>query len=206
MLTVRVDYDKDAENPAANGDGQWTLYSFGRRHANYRVPADLGIGPPDRHGEPVIRDRVLRRKLKDGLAFLLSYFEHGQCLWFRRGTEESHPGVELRWDGVSVAGLLVWEHSAEDMGAKTYVDRAADADAFLRAYTAWANGDVLYYVIEDESGGVRDSCGGFYDAAHMAAEIRGILKGREFRLEGDAAGAISESDLRAPVQMERVKA
>lgn len=197
MLTVRIEFDADIENPNTNGDGQWTLYSFCSRHVNFKHPDDLKVVVGRNHVEKV-RDRTLKRKLENGLAHWLGYFEHGQCCWFR--TDAPPPGVEFQWDGVRYAGLLVWEHKPSDMGAKTYEDRAKDADAFLNTYTSWANGEGLYYCIEDEDGETVDSCGGFYgcDADYMLDEMVHHLIGHEFEVEGDADHL--EDKLRAKVE------
>jgi hypothetical protein len=187
MLKVILDHDSDVECPNDSGDGQWRLYSF-CKHRNFKHPTELGLSlERDNFGTPKTIKPALGRKLQNGLAFFLSYFEHGNSLWFRRGTAASHPGVEFQWDGTSLAGLLVWEHPAKEMGAKTQADRAKDADAFLAEYTQWANGEAYYYRVEDEQGKTIDSCGGFFDAKYMLDEVRAALNGREYEVEGDAS-------------------
>lgn len=184
MLKLILSHDADLENPCEN-DG-WRVYSFCRRHASFKHPDDLGLGPIDPGtGLPKIKNPGLRSKLKNGLAFILSYYQHGQCLWFLHGDEPA--GVEFRWDGVRVAGLLVWEQRPSELGPKTLDGRRQDAAAFLKTYTSWANGEGLYYSIEDEDGDLIDSCGGFYDAESMFNEIRPHLEGQAFEIEGEAA-------------------
>jgi hypothetical protein len=82
--------------------------------------------------------------------------------------------------------LLVWEHAASDIGGKTFEERAADADNFLKRYTSWANGEGWCYRIED-GGEIVDTCGGFDDAAHMLDNIAAMIDGREFEVRGDAS-------------------
>jgi hypothetical protein len=184
MLKLTLNYDHDLENPCDN-DG-WRVHSFCRRHASFRHPDDLGFGPIDpATGLPKITNPGLRSKLRTGLAFFLSYYEHGQCLWFLHGSD-APAGVEFRWDGVKVAGLLVWEDRASHLGPKTLDGRRQDAAAFLQTYTSWANGEGLYYSIEDEDGDLIDSCGGFYDAEGMFEQIRPQLEGEEYEVEGEA--------------------
>lgn len=145
-IRVRIETDSDLENPADFGHN-WTPYSFGRRHTNYRDPESLGLSlERDEHGTPKILNPGLRRKLEVGLAFFLSYYEHGNSVWSLRGE-----GPQCRWDSVSVAGLLVWEHKPGDIGAKTREDRAKDAARFLETYTHWCNGEGLGYVVESGS-------------------------------------------------------
>jgi len=196
-LIVRIEHDSDIENPCENGDNQWTLYSFCSRHVNFKHPDDLGVTVGRNHVEKV-SNRTLKRRLECGHAFWLGYFEHGQSCWFRTNTPPV--GVEFQWDGVRYAGLLVWEHKPSEMGAKTYEDRAKDADLFLRVYTSWANGEGLYYVIEDEDGEHVDSCGGFYgcDSDYMLREMAHELIGHEFEVQGYAD--YLEDDLRSIVR------
>ena len=174
-LKVIIEHDEDTSSPAED-DGQWTLYSFSSRHVSYRDPESLGLSlDRDEDGTPIIRSPGLRSKLRVGLAFFISYFEHGQCVWSLRGT-----GPQCRFDSVSVAGLLVWEHKPGDMGARTREARAKDAAGFLTSYTAWCNGDTWYYRVEDEDGEALDACGGFlgpdvgymFDTAVASVEAR----------------------------------
>lgn len=182
MLTIRVFHDHDVECPSSY-DGAWKLYSFNRRHRAYADPTTIGLSLSlGSDGLPKITNPGLRSKLKAGLAFFLSYFEHGQCVWFRHG--DNRPGVEFRWDGVRVAGLLVWEEHATNLGARTYANRAKDADGFLADYTAWCNGDGYGFAIEDEEGEIVDSCGGYLGTENLAAGIADALPRTE---DGDVA-------------------
>lgn len=183
MLKLTLNYDHDLENPCDN-DG-WKVYSFCRRHAAFRHPNDLGLGDIEQStGLPRITNPGLRSKLKNGLAFFLSYFEHGNCIWFLHGEEPA--GVEFRWDGVKVAGLLVWEGRRDELGPRTLDGRRQDAASFLRTYTSWANGEGFGYYIEDEDGTHVDSCYGFFDVESMFDQIRPHLAGQVFNIEGDA--------------------
>jgi len=200
MKIVRLMHDDSPECPA-DFDGQWKVYSFSNRHKSYRNPDDFFTVKHDKHGDRVIipRSPGLRRKLDVGLAFVLSYYEHGLCSWSRAGH-----GPQCRWDNTPFAGLLVWEHKAKDMGAKTYEDRAKDADAFLEMYTNWCNGSVYGFSVEEEvtldCGHTErrdlDSCFGFYDAKYMAEEVRAIVQGDDVRFEGAAADLASYYDFK----------
>jgi len=183
-LTVHIEHDSDLECPA-DQDCQWKLYSFCSRHVSFKHPDELGI-VCNRNEVVRVRDRKLATKIKNGLAHVLSYFEHGNSVWFRKDGEVT-PGIEFQWDGVRVAGLLVWEHPANEIGGKTHEERAKDADGFLKEYTSWANGEGYYYRIEDEEGEHVDSCGGFLgDPDYMLDEMVHNLIGHEFEVEGDA--------------------
>lgn len=178
MLTVNIEFDSDLENPA-DFDCNWTPYSFCRRHVNFKDPEEF------MHNGTV--NIGLRRKLKVGLAFWLSYYEHGQCAWMRANGPIT-PGVEFQWDGVRQAGVLIWENKPNEIGGKTYEERARDADTFIKVYNCWCNGEGYYYCIEDEDGEHLDSCGGFFgcDTDYMIRDyIAPQLIGKEYTVTGD---------------------
>lgn len=194
-LKLTVGVDSDLESPC-DTDG-WKLYSFGRRHVNYRDPNEFGWYGQVEDGKPVIKGkehRKLREQLKKGYAFWLGYFEHGNSVWFRSDLPPA--GVEFRWDGVRFAGLLIWEQKPGNLGQKTwkYEDRAKDADGFLSTYTAWANGEGCYYRLETDEGEDVGGCGGFYDLdALMEAveeEIGEEYAGWPIIVEGDLADSV----------------
>lgn len=190
-LKIRVEHDQDVDNPSEEGDGQWTLYSFNRNHSSFKHPEELGLGALNEQGNPTVKNPGLRRKLDVGLAFVLSYFEHGGCIWSLKGA-----GPQCRWDTVQVAGLLVWENKPSDMGPKDFEGRRKDAAEFLKTYTAWCNGECYCYMVEDESGETVDSCGGFIgpDLDYMF-EAMDIPDGAE--LEFAAGDCGSAEDLKA---------
>jgi len=166
---IRIEYDDDPPCPM-DDDGQWTLHSFCSKHKHYKDPDTLLRDPSGGEGLPL----ALRNKLKAGTAFFLSYFEHGLCKWGLAGSMDNTP--DFRWDGTSMAGLLVWEHPTSDMGAKTYADRQKDAAGFLREYTAWCNGEVYGYVIEDEDGDTLDSCFGHVGSDGLEDQIAELFE------------------------------
>jgi hypothetical protein len=175
VYKITLDMDGDLENPA-DMDCNWRLYSFSTRHLSFKHPAELGLGEIDSEtGLPKFKGkegRALKRKLENGLAHILSYYEHGSSAWFRKN-EPVPAGVEFQWDGRRVAGLLVWEHDYRALGAKTFEERAKDADGFLRTYNDWANGQGYWYAVHDPDGELVASCGGFYasDVEHMFDHI-----------------------------------
>ncbi len=157
-LVINFWHDEEAEDPC-DTDG-WKVYSFSTKHSNYMRPGDV--------------EDDMRPKLEAGLAFLLSYFEHGQCLWALRG--ELPIGARCPWDSVGTAGIIVWESPEEDLGPKTLEERRKDAAAFIERYTHWCNGEVYGYTVEavtpcptcgkveetDEVDFDLPSCGGYY--------------------------------------------
>lgn len=160
VLTIGIHLDMDAECPM-DFDGAWTLYSFNSRHTHYEDPGvffnETKTGYVPKIG--------IQSKLRAGTAFILSYYEHGNCVWSRQGT-----GPQCQWDNVPTGGILLWEHKLSDMGAKTPADRAKDADGFLKEYTAWSNGEAFGYSIDTGDGEGIDSYWGFYDTDYMTRE------------------------------------
>lgn len=145
-------------------DMGWKLVSFSQNHSLFQHPDKL-FRVTRKHGSLVFtaRNISLRRRLDVGLAFMLSYYEHGECKWFRKGC--GGPGTNCPWDGVVHAGVLIWEHGPAEIGAKTYEDRAKGADTFLRCYTDWWNGHGLSWsAVGDDNETQLDSCGGYYDS------------------------------------------
>lgn len=196
MKVVTLYYDSDIANPT-EWDGQWQLYSFNRRHNAYEDPERFFP-----NGHPTIG---LRRKLDVGLAFTLSYTEHGNCRWFRGGEERSGRRGDYDFDTVRFAGLLIWEHPPRDLGAQTLEERQRDADQFLETYTAWANGDGYGFMVEDvDANGERTeitSTFGFYgnDLEYMASQIReAVGDDQDVEVEGEAAGVASYMRLTNP--------
>jgi hypothetical protein len=197
-LKLHLGIDDSPECPT-NWDGQWRLISFSNRHFNYQHPqhieaADLRFSILE---DGTIDHVAIRRKLEVGTAFVLSHYEHGDSLWMLKDGEKP-AGVEFQWDGVRVAGLLIWEHSVADMGAKTYGDRMKDAQAFLDTYNAWANGEVHGYMLDTLDGEHVDSCWGFYDVDCMIAEnIKPNLESGDVIVEvdGDASWIADHHDI-----------
>lgn len=189
--TLKLEFDGDLECPN-DFECNWRLHSFSRRHNSYtdvdnfvraeyteeptgrtrtRFTGVLGIdGNEILVQEPIMRDNrtlhpiddELAAKLESGLAFFLSYYEHGGCAW-----SLSDEGMQCDFDSVSMAGILVWPHPEDEIGAKSLSDRAEDARGFLKEYNAWANGDGYGYSIEDGDGEDIDSCWGFYGDDYM---------------------------------------
>lgn len=151
---LTIEHDQYTESPA-DDCCQWRLVSFNPRHRNHKDASDYSPLPIG-----------LRRKLQVGLAFVLDYYEHGGSAWSLAGR-----GMQCPWDTSKNAGLLIWDHTPSEIGAKTYAERAADASRFLDTYNDWANGNCYYFSLEDGDGEHLDSCGGFIGLEHLADTI-----------------------------------
>jgi|GEM_PF-3289349 len=191
-IIITIDHDHDVDDPG-DYDG-WSVHSFSTQHSNYKDPADLGL---DADGDPDCPD--LLRKLKEGLAFRLSYFEHGQCMWSLQGT-----GPQCRWDNVQLAGLLIWEGADDDIGATTVEDRQKDAASFLDQYTKWCNGYTFCYRStkvrdchacgQEEEVQELDGCGGFIGHEYLFEHIQENmdLDGETVEFRGEAGGYLAD--------------
>jgi hypothetical protein len=184
-IVVYVEPDYSAEDPCSY-DG-WKVHSFGRRHSNYADPRDVGF---DDDGQPT---EELREKLKKGLAFKLSYFEHSNCGWSLQGE-----GYDCPWDSVNFAGLLVWEQDEGDLGPSTFEERQKDARGFIETYTDWCNGRCFGYRAakvrdcptcgqEEEVDDHVDSCWGFIGAKALLEGIKESLGDGPFDYRGECA-------------------
>lgn len=166
-LTVRIEYDIDAEDPCDNDVFQ--VYSFSRKFTSFKHPDELGL-----------RSLGFQRKLDCNTAFMLDYFEHGGCAWSIHGE-----GMQCPWDTSRNAGVLL----LNDPKAIRPENRVEQARNFLTVYNNWCNGEVYGYLIQDEDGEHVDSCWGFYspeDVIEAANEAIGE-KDVVVEVKGDCA-------------------
>lgn len=161
---------------------QWKVYSFLPRHRYYRPPADFGIS-----GDALtlqVLDRDIRHKLSAGLAFLLSFHEHGQCEWrlCRRNPERSLAAVD---------GIILWERPPQELERPMYAQRQDAARQFLETYTAWCNGAVDSFRVEKPNGQLCDSGFGFYELDYLfEAYLAPLLDHAVVTFRGDACGLV----------------
>lgn len=129
MATMEVTYDHDSEhlNPNEDDCPLFKLHSFNQRHNSFAHPDDLQ-----------------RLYGNDGIAFVLSYYEHGLGRWYRNGDGSDAFNMDPGgWDTVSVAGVLTIE-DREWWDEQTPERRQEAADAWLTYYTDWMNGNVYF--------------------------------------------------------------
>lgn len=190
-LNIKFWHDDCAEDPCDYGG--WKVHSFSRRHYNRAEPGDIGFVYDD-ETEQYVPDEDLQAKLDAGLAFFLSYYEHGNCLWSLQGDLPAM--ARCPFDSVGLAGFLVWDADESDIGAKTVEDRRADAERFIERYTEWCNGHVFGYTVqafkvcecceqdeeldESEADMYLPSCGGYFDS-----DLKGALIDLRDEIEHD---------------------
>lgn len=174
MYRLTVLPDHDAENPN-NEDTLFHVHSFSNRHINFTDPNNIDFDETP--------------------GFMLSYFEHGRCLWGLEGTMSGMP--DFRWDGVRYAGFLEVLDGNDWFLNESDEKQRSIAEAHMEYYTAWSNGDTYGYIFEEvsveecdlgyEHESVRhiDTCFGFVGDDHLVDHVRHLLKHYE----------VEESDL-----------
>jgi len=159
---VCLDFD-DCETSPCNFS-PWQITSFNRQHASFRDPLEFFVMLGYRSG-PMMETVEFKRRLLEKTAFVLSYYEHGSCVWSLRGE-----GPVCRWDSTDVAGVLLYEPDVDECPL-TPEELESDARTFVNIYTAWANGEIYGFRISDESGEFIASSWGYYDTDYMLREI-----------------------------------
>jgi hypothetical protein len=177
---IRIFHDPHAGNPLEDWSEMGTILSLSSRHANFD-PAAVQVA--------VMTNRD---------AVLLSYFEHGRCLWAVGG--ELPAAARCPFDSVTFAGVWLPDDetiaSAKNYGGRTRIHfmrkRARQA---CEVYTQWCNGEVYGYEVESvnicphcgqESAAPVDSCWGFYGLDYCLGEARAMVEAQERRSTSEA--------------------
>lgn len=130
---ITVNHDPDTDNPCTDGDGRWQIYTTNSKEF-------LKLLDPDTDSEYALFNAETLTKLKTGLAFVLSYSEHGrQCQWDLKNTDFNPNEVDA---------IAVWEETEENLGPITYLHRQIDCRQQVQEYTQWCNGDCYWFKIE----------------------------------------------------------
>ena len=148
MTTKIVKITPDEGNESPCEWGRYKLYSFCKKHASFSDPTECMLKYADH--------------LKDGFAFLLSYYEHGDCIWNLMDENSKN-----NWDFTKLAGILI----IENLNEKSLTGNHKAAASFLESYTKWCNGEIYHVEVLEQcfacgnhiDAAVDSSCGGFYD-------------------------------------------
>lgn len=182
-LKLEISHDFDVDEPDSGYDG-WRLVSFGRKHSNHADPAKYVKSFNKRTGEVTPINVGLAKKLNVGLAFWLSFYEHGLGCWSLKGE-----GPQCPWDTSPLAGILTWTGKPGDIGVKTLEGRAEDARNFLESFNDWMNGNCYWFRLTEESGEEIESIGGLIGDEAVSEVIGEELRaGDNVMVEGDAIG------------------
>jgi hypothetical protein len=148
-VTVEIYHAPDVAS-LCEEEGQRRLHSFNSRHASHQPTRVL----LRRAADPGTAEQAAGRH-----RFILSYFEHGTCLWMLADEPRGLLADDWYWDGQDVAGVLTWDHPVAELGPRSLEDRRAAARLFLETYTAWCNGETYGYEVLDEQGDPVARCG-----------------------------------------------
>jgi hypothetical protein len=182
IIFVSIEHDSDSPNPCEDMDGFGMIRSFSNRHHN-------NINP----------NEALEMMKADPDIVGLSYFEHGNSMWFVKG--EQPAGVEFQWDGTRFAGIWIPDKCVKDsyttVEGKTRAQYMEEqASSACTTYTQWCNGEIYYYNVEafklrtsedgdmyDEKDDYRyekalfdDSCCGMYGIDYVKGEAEGAAQ------------------------------
>jgi hypothetical protein len=163
---IEVWHDEDAENPTECG--LYEIYSFSTRHSNYEHPDDI---------------EDVDALVESGRAFLLSYYEHGNCVWSLQGQ-----GPQCRFDSVNVAGIIILKDDyLEDLeGEELY----KVVSSLLEEYTAYCNGNTYGYSISsDDLDMYEESCGGYI--IHNEQSRKDMAESIAWNLPADVATVLN---------------
>jgi hypothetical protein len=151
---AHIDYDQCASNPLEDCDGIGEIRSFSHNHGNFIDP-----------------DEAKAMMKKNKYIILLSYYEHGNCLWYVKDHDPTWL-PDKQWDGVEYAGIWVPDscimesmlpaikYECKDKGidykSLSKVERAnlrkdwmiRQAESACEVYTQYCNGEVYWYNIE----------------------------------------------------------
>jgi len=218
VLRIKLENDQDPTSPADRDWGcEWKFVSFCKNHVHdgdreeyfteHCTEVEVGGRWGNQYNTHYTPTCIgLRRKLKVGTAFTLTYQEHGQCNW-SVGSEDSPDGV------------LIWDGDLKDLSAKTYQERLSWARAWCEEYTDWCNGNCYYFDIrrinkcphcEEEDHGSEEElecCGGFIGDKYMFEEIRGITNrypDDDIEVTGEASWLADHHKLRDEKPKEKV--
>jgi len=135
IVFVTIRYDSDCNSPTEDCDGMGVMYSGSNRHNNFK---------------PL--DELQEMAKADPDAVKLSYYEHGQSLWY---VASEYAGFlpDKQWDGVSFAGLWVPDECVREsyQGQDGLTRRAwmlKQAQSCCAEYTRWCNGECYGYEIK----------------------------------------------------------
>lgn len=160
-LTVKVVHDDTgAESPR-----EWsTLGTFFGFHRNYMSPDDA----PD--SDPETARRIAQSR--DNICLPVWLYDHSGTCYRAAETNPFH----CPWDSGLFGFIYVSKADArKEYGVKriTAAKRAEIVEhlkAEVKEYSAWANGEVYGFVVEDSDGETLDSCWGFIGDSAYAME------------------------------------
>lgn len=167
-------------NPLDGAVGEWPMwhrhYRLGKCSREFETPGDF--------------ERWARgRKFE---------FMEPVYMYDHSGTSFSMAPFQCPWDSGQVGYVAMTKKDVDSIakGMKNKSDRRGRCYDYCRSvldtYTAWSNGWVWIYDVENEDGEVEDSCGGYIgldqEESGMLADVRAALKRLEPEKEVELVG------------------
>lgn len=164
-LTLRIESDPDATTPR-EWDTVGVMICF---HKKYRLgdPHNLKLGDFADWDEI---EAHLREQYSIFELLPLYLYDHS-------GITMSTNAFSCPWDSGRVGFIFMTEETAQKevsssmTDAEHHVHARTFLDSEVRVYSQYIEGDVWYWMLEDEEGNVIDSCSGYY--GYEAAEEAG---------------------------------
>ncbi len=195
---LEIDHDNDAECP--NEWGGWKLTSFLLRKHRDSQPREQYLYEYVEHEDGTESEQLradLQEKLKNGLAYLLDYYDHSNsCFLFHGQSTPDH------WDTSSLAGVLEWQ---DEQSQPAPENRLASATGYLETYNQWASGEVYDFTLSRRyTDDPVASCCGFYNAEDLLNHLVDNCKLQPddcVKVTGDCAFLVGKQDVASRFQL-----
>jgi hypothetical protein len=113
IVFVKIEQDETSINPLEDCDGMGHIQSLNTRHSNHISQGEFEqyVTVEQDNGWHFID---YTPKGEQECAVVLSYFEHGRCLWDVMCGERISRCPDMRWDGVRIAGLWLPDEACKE--------------------------------------------------------------------------------------------
>lgn len=162
-LTIKLWHDTYGDMEAPTDWGNFDIVQF--RERGYTTYGDLS----DYTTENDKLAPAVQAKLRAGKMFTIDYYSYSSTDGGYYRLNGSVPTGEV--DSSIVNGFIIFDDAY--IKGTTYEDRKRYAQQDLETYTAWANGEVYGWSVENADGDVLESCSGYIGSSadeHMRSE------------------------------------
>lgn len=171
MLNLRIEQDTDLAESPRDWDNLGTMVCF---YKQYKLGDHHDFRHEDYKGWAQLEGSLYRHH--DAAVVLPLYlYDHSGI------TMRTYP-FECRWDSGQIGFIYVTKAKLRQEFNRKYVTARLEdkvtgiLKSEVETYDQYLTGDVYGFVIEDEKGDVKYSCGGFYGADHCREEGEAMLK------------------------------
>lgn len=153
-MNYEIVYDEHGENPRECENATIMIFT----HRRYGLPNETKFDFKSASSWDEA-EKAVRRKLKNIRFFCRVYMMDHSVLTF---SLKPFGGIYGYFDSGCVGFIAITGESIGDKKRRKQEEYEAIANAELKTYEAYANGEVYRVVIEDEEGEEVDSCSGFF--------------------------------------------